>query len=260
MISILIIFSLLLPIKSFAATKVKISFLEALAPKDTTSSERFQKEYEFAVQTGIDLTKKDLAKCGYEIVDEKSFYDASDTLQALENAKQAQENNTWMIVGPRRSNHYLLATKGADKTPSVSIMASSKEIFELPSHHLTITQSNSSMAAVLAKETKRLNKKNLSYLSIISEDCLSCIDFAFGFDTAAKSIGMKKLGEIRITGEQPDLSEIQNQFNKLSPAIALLPNYSKVTSYLIGAIQNWRASTFFISKTLTPQGLVKYFL
>lgn len=84
-----VLFLLLSPVCALAITKVKISFLEALAPKDTTSSERFQKEYEYAVQTGIDLTKKDLAKCGYELVDEKSFYDASDTLQALEQAKQA---------------------------------------------------------------------------------------------------------------------------------------------------------------------------
>lgn len=80
----------------FAATPVKVSFLEALAPRDTTSSERFQKEYDFAIQTGKDLTKSELAKCGYELVDEKNLYDASDTLQALEGAKKARENGAWL--------------------------------------------------------------------------------------------------------------------------------------------------------------------
>lgn len=68
-------------------TKVKISFMEALAPKDTTSSERFQKEYEYAVQTGKDLTREKLKSCGYEITEEKVLYDASDNLQAFELAK-----------------------------------------------------------------------------------------------------------------------------------------------------------------------------
>lgn len=53
---------------------VKISFLEALAPKDTTSSERFQKEYDFAIQTGKDLTKAKLSKCGYELVESQTLY------------------------------------------------------------------------------------------------------------------------------------------------------------------------------------------
>lgn len=231
---------------SVAATQVKVSFLEALAPKDTTSSERFQTEYEQAIKTGIDLTKKELAKCGYELVDEKSFYDASDTLQALEKAKQARENGAWLVVGPRRSNHYLLAARGADTTPSVSIMASAKEVFELPSTHLTLAQPNSAMANALAKETKRLNGKKLSYLSIVSGDCVTCIDFAESFDAEAKKIGLKKLGELKITGEQPELPNIESEFKKLSPDIVLLPNYSKVTAYLIGAIQKWKADAFFV--------------
>jgi hypothetical protein len=70
--------------------KVKISFMEALAPKDTTSSERFQKEYEYAVQTGKDLTREKLKSCGYEITEEKILYDASDNLQAFEQAKKSE--------------------------------------------------------------------------------------------------------------------------------------------------------------------------
>lgn len=241
-----IVFSIFIYSHAFAITEVKISFLEALAPKDTTSSERFQKEYDFAVQTGIDLTKKELAKCGYQIIEEKEFYDASDTLQALEKAKTARENGAWMIIGPRRSNHYLLTAKGADSTPSVSTMASATEVFELSSSHLTLGKSNSAMADALAKETKLLNKNKLTYLTIVSEDCVTCRDFAASFDAVAKNIGLNKLGEIKITGEQPDLSAIQLQFMNLSPHIVLLPNYSKVTSYLIGAIQTWEASTFFV--------------
>jgi len=240
--------SMLLFLYSFSAlakTQVKISFLEALAPKDTTSSERFQKEYEFAVETGKDLTKEKLAKCGYEIHDEKSFYDASDTLQAMEKAKSARESNAWLIVGPRRSNHYLLVAKGAESTPSVSVMASSNEIFELGPRHLTLGQSNANMSRAAAEETKSKFKKG-RYVSMVSEDCVACLDFAESFDKSAKKLGLKKLSEIKITGEQPELNEIEVQIKKLSPDIVLIPNYSKVSAYLIGAIQKVKPSIFFV--------------
>jgi hypothetical protein len=58
-------------------TKVKIAFVEALAPKDTTSSERFQKEYETAVALGKAQVEEELARCGYELSTKMVFYDAS---------------------------------------------------------------------------------------------------------------------------------------------------------------------------------------
>ncbi len=228
-----------------AVTQVKVSFLEALSAKDTTSSERFQKEYDFAVQTGKDLTKKQLAACGYELVDQKTFFDATDNLQALEAAKKAVETGSWLLIGPRRSNHYLLSVRGAAQTPSVSIMASSKEVFELPNQHLTMAQSNAVMAKTLAQETKKL-KKGTTYMTIVSEDCVACLDFAADFDNTAKSIGLKKTGEMKVVGEQPSLEQIEIEFKKQSPDIVFLPNYSKVSAYLIGAVQTWKASTFFV--------------
>lgn len=232
----------------FAITSVKITFMEALAPKDTTSSERFQKEYEYAIQTAKDITKKKLADCGYEIKDEKSFYDASDTLQALEKAKTAQTSGAWLIVGPRRSNHYLLAVKGSDKTPTVSVMASAKEVYDLDSLHLTLAQSNSSMADVLARETKNKfnNKNQLTYISVVSEDCVTCVDFAESFNKTAAKLKFKKLSETKITGEQPDISSLEIFVKQNKPDVVLLPNYSKVSSYLIGKIAQWNPNTFFV--------------
>ena len=227
---------------------VPITFMEALAPKDTTSSERFQKEYEFSIQTGKDLTKQTLAKCGYKLIDSKVFYDASDNLQALEQAKKAEKNNAWMIVGPRRSNHYLLATQGAPNTPSVSIMASSKEVYELNSLHLTMAQSNESMAKALADETKNRLKKNksITYFSVISKDCVSCIDFAKSFDLKAAKINLIKLSEFSFTGEQPNLDEIKNVIQKEKPHFILIPNYSVVSANIMSIIQSWGVNTLYV--------------
>ena len=227
---------------------VSITFMEALAPKDTTSSERFQKEYEFSIQTGKDLTKQTLSNCGYELIDNKVLYDASDNLQALEQAKKAEKNNAWMIVGPRRSNHYLLAAQGASNTPSVSIMASSKEVYELNSLHLTMAQSNENMANALADETKsRLEKnKSITYFSIISKDCISCIDFAKSFDLKASKINLNKISEFSFTGEQPSLDEIKNIIQKAKPHFILIPNYSVVSAHIMNVVQSWGISTLYI--------------
>ncbi len=224
---------------------VKVSFMEALAPKDTTSSERFQKEYEYAVQTGKDLTREKLKACGYVITDEKVLYDASDNLQALEQAKKSEAGGAWLIIGPRRSNHYLLAVKGAPETPSVSIMASAKEVFELDSLHLSLAQSNKVMAKVLVKEAQS-KSKNGSYISIVSEDCVTCVDLSESFDQAAKTTGLRKIHEFKFTGEQPDLSPIEEIVKGQNPKFILLPNYSMVSAYVMGIVSKWNPKIYFI--------------
>lgn len=227
-------------------TKVKISFMEALAPKDTTSSERFQKEYEYAVQTGKDLTREKLKSCGYEITEEKVLYDASDNLQAFEQAKKSEASGAWLIIGPRRSNHYLLAVKGAPGTPSVSIMASAKEVFQLNSLHLSLAQSNQQMAEVLAREVQKKFKAKAKYFSIVSEDCVSCVDFAENFDLAAKNLKLKNTHHLKISGEQPDIDSLKKIFLKEKPDFVVIPNYSMVSAYLMGIISKWNSKIFFV--------------
>jgi len=210
---------------------VPVVFLEALAPRDTTSSERFQKEYEGAITTAKALAKSELTKCGYSISEQTVFYDASDSLQALERAKKAESEGAWLLVGPRRSNHFLLLAKGAPNTASVSTMASSREVAELAPSHLTMAPSNDEMARIAAIDTKdRIKGKEATYLSAISEDCLMCVDFAESFDRHAKQIGIKKLGEVKFVGESPDFAALKAAVSKHQPTVVLLPNYSKVSA------------------------------
>ncbi len=225
---------------------VKISFMEALAPKDTTSSERFQKEYEFAIQSGIDLTREKLKVCGYKINEEKIFYDASDNLQAFEQSKQVEASGSWIIIGPRRSNHYLLVVKGAPSTPSVSIMASAKEVFQLGSLHLSLAQSNNNLAKVLVREVKTKFKTNIKYVSIVSEDCVACLDLAESFDEFAKSAGIQKIEEKKFTGEQPNISSLEKMIKSKKPNFIFLPNYSISSAYVMGIVSRWSSEVFFV--------------
>ena len=224
---------------------IKIHFFEALAPKDTTSSERFQKEYEGAIATAKALSNQKLSKCGYKIEEKTRFYNASDPLEALESGK-ASASDAWLIVGPRRSNHYVLLAKGAPDTPSVSTMASSQEVADLGALHLTMAPFNKEMAEVAATEAKARSGGKKTYVSVTSEDCVTCVDFAAHFDRASGKLGLKKEVEFKITGESPDLSEITKAIAKLKPAFVLLPNYSKVTAQAIAAFHKAAPSAFYV--------------
>lgn len=230
-----------------APIKVQVAFVEALAPKDTTSSERFQKEYEASVAIGKTHSQAELAKCGYEISEKLVFYDASDSVQALEQAKKLSEEGSWLLVGPRRSNHYLLLVKGAPATPSVSLMASAKEISELGNLHLSLAAENSSMAKVAAEKAKdQSNRKSPTYLSVVSADCVTCVDFARDFAKHAEKEGLSKVGEISVTSDSPDLKEVISIVKKQKPDFVLIPNYSKVSAAVIHAVMPIHPKTVFI--------------
>ncbi len=227
---------------------VKLFFIEALDPKDTTSSQRFQQEYEGAISKGKELTASQLKKCGFEISSAVYFYGASDPIQAKEQAERATKEGAWMIIGPRRSNHYLLLAKGAPDVPSVSLMASSEEVASLGQLHLTLSPANFAMAKTAAEESaaRIKNAANKSYMSIVSSDCLACKDFAKHFDARASALGMKKSAEIPVVGEQPDIAKINEEVKKHKPAFILIPNYSIVTTHLISGIHPATPEVFFV--------------
>jgi hypothetical protein len=226
---------------------VKIAFIEALAPRDSTSSDRFQKDYELAIESAKRLTKVRLARCGYRLETITSFYDASDPVQAKERGAQAAADGAWLLVGPRRSNHYLLLAQGALKTPTVSIMATASEVEKLGDLHLSVSATNSTMAEVAVLEAKRRTKAgSRTYVSLVSADCLACKDFAVFFDSHAKKIGISKLGDFQVIGDAPDVSTLIPRLKSLAPSFILLPNYSKVSSFLISAIRASGLESFFV--------------
>jgi len=228
-------------------TKVQVAFVEALAPKDTTSSERFQKEYETSVALGKAQVEGELARCGYELSTKMVFYDASDSIQALEQAKKLSQEDTWLLIGPRRSNHYLLFSQGALDTPSVSLMASSSEVSELGSLHVSLAPTNKKMAQVAVNKLKDFNfSSEPEFLSIVAEDCVTCVDFEKDFAEIAKKEGIKKLGIIKLTGESPSLEEVKNKVKSLKPAFVLVPNYSKLSAAIIHAAQPLSPKSVFI--------------
>jgi len=226
------------PVLAKPPTQVAISFIEALSPRDTTSSETFRAEFTSSVELGRNLTATSLRKCGFEIKPTLHLFDANDQLQAFERAKDAQTAGHWMIVGPRRSNHYLLVVKGAPETPSVSIMASSSEVEKLAPLHLSVYPSNGMLASGAANVLQELaqSKSSRNYFSVVSADCHACTDFSEQFDREAGRLRLTKLGQQTVVGDSPDPAAIAAAVASAKPSFVLLPNYSKVSALLMGAI------------------------
>lgn len=227
-------------------TKVRIDFVEALAPRDTTSSERFQKDYEGAISLGKSLLSSKLAKCGYELDTKNTFYEASDALKAKEIAAQIDKQESWLIVGPRRSNHYLLLAQGADSTPTISLMASADEVAKLGNSHTSLSPTNSELAKVAALEAKKQKGGRASYVTVVSDDCTACVDYAKAFDRSASSLGLKKLAEIPVRGEVFEQEPIRESVLKSKPDFILLPNYSKVSARVMNIFNSSKSSPLFV--------------
>jgi formaldehyde-activating enzyme involved in methanogenesis len=229
-------------------TQVKLFFIEALDPKDTTSSQRFQQEYELAISKGKEFTSSQLKNCGFELTSTTYFYGASDPIQAKEQAERATKEGAWLLIGPRRSNHYLILAKGAPEIPSISLMASSDEIGELGNIHLTLSPANSEMAKAAAEEAAGRIPKDQSktYVAVVSSDCLACKNFEKHFDKIASAIGLKKAASLSVVGDQPDVTKLSEELKRSHPAFILLPNYSIVTTHLISAIHSMLPNAFFV--------------
>lgn len=229
---------LLISSAAFGSIKVPVNFVEALAPRDSTSSLRFQADFEGAIKLATQATKSQLARCGYELETSFSFYDAGDPLQATEKGSSAQSAGNWLIVGPRRSNHYLLLTKGASKTATISLMASASEVKNLGGLHATLSPLNAQMASVAAVESVRRAKKGATYIAFVSADCVNCVDFADQFSKRTGSLGIKEVAQVRLNAELPDLGPLKEAVSSARPDFILIPNYSKTAAHIMAGLSD----------------------
>lgn len=229
-----------------ARIPVRVDFIEALAPRDTTSSVRYQQSYEGTIAVAKELLEKRLKSCGYSFDTHTAFYDASDALKAKEFGAKAAADGAWLIVAPRRSNHYLLLVQGAQDVPTASLMASSDKVSELGARHRTLSPVNSKMAKAAVQEAKRRTRRAARYVSVVSADCSNCVDFAKAFDQEAARLGLTKISDLPFTGEAINASELHQKVMQARPDFVLLPNYSKVASEVMAAFNGDKKPPLFV--------------
>jgi hypothetical protein len=237
-----------------APIQVRVHFQESLAERDTLSGSRYKEDYEKCIELSKKRLQQKLATCGYEILSSTFFYDSRDPLQAKENATKVSTEKIWLIVGPRRSNHYVLATLGAKEIPSVSTMAGSKEVFTLGPDHLTLGIDNSTTAQALVETVNELSQKltsgqsatlvRPSYVTIVNEDCIFCTDLSKEFDLRAT--GLEKIKEIKVVGDSPDIQKIRKDLGALKPDYILVPNYSQSSVKIMAGIHALTPKSVFL--------------
>jgi hypothetical protein len=124
-------------------------------------------------------------------------------------------------------------------------MASASEVGSLGTLHQTMSPLNSEMAQTAALALSRKFPKG-KYLSITSDDCISCKDFTTSFIKSGEKVGLKVLKEISTSGELPVLDPVLKDIAELKPKFILIPNYSKTASHLIAAIHKLDPRIYFI--------------
>jgi hypothetical protein len=138
-------------------------------------------------------------------------------------------------------------------------MASSKEVIALEPLHLSLSASNEQIAKKAAQHAKfLLQKQNPTYATILSTDCVSCVDFANAFDSEAskfsfhawtpKDLNSKSLptGHFEVLGDNPNMDKIKEAFKGAAPDFILVPNYSKVSAVIIKALLPLAPNAVFI--------------
>lgn len=225
--------------------EIKVRVIEALSPRNTTSSLGFREEFDATIQLAQSLISRDLRAAGYLLSLSTRDFDADDGVEAYEVARDAERQGVWFIIAPRRSHHFILVAKGAPETPKVSLMASATEVLNLGALNLSLYAGNSKLASMAARSLSS-SHPGATYYSLVSRDCVTCGDFARVFDRESGSLGLKKLGEISFLEDAIDFRRLKTELARFRPKAILLPNYSKISAVLMGAVHEVLPTAVFV--------------
>lgn len=235
LLSLLAILPLTRRVAADELNPVKVGVLEALASLDSSSSERYKQFFESAIYYSLGENERALSKCGYKFEIVASYFDNSDKLAAKEAAQKLENAGAWIILGPRRSDQFLVGSKSLVTTPIVSPMAGANSVTSLPAPNFTMYPSVDALAKVAVKAVKRAGFGN-RYGSFVDATCSSCKDFQAAF--AEQSSGkLTEVFSIDGAGESPDLTQLRAALISKRVDFLILPNYSKFSGYTISKLQ-----------------------
>ncbi|WP_186646528.1 hypothetical protein [Fluviispira vulneris] len=215
--------------------EVKIGAIAALNPLNNTFSERFKFGYLSALDYAKSDTEEQLAKCGYKYVFNFESYQTNDQIDVIKAANKLSYDS-WAVIGPDHSNEFILVQKILNNTPIVSVLASSKEVSELPPPVFTMSLPIDQMAYLTTKIVEK-SKYGMNYGAVVDLNCKVCQQFSDYFHSHSKS-KYKKLFDIKVTGNTPDLTELVDKLKTIEVDFLLLPNFSKQSGYIISYLNN----------------------
>lgn len=224
-------------INSFATKNlitVKIGVLEAFSNIDSYASEHYKDSYQSALYYSLGKNDKVLAKCGYRFEIIKSYFGNTDLTSAKDAASKLNESDIWIVLGPQRSEKFLIASQKLSNTPMVSPIANSTSVTSLHNDFFSMYYPVNILAknAVFAVDKERYGT---SYGTFTDATCLECKDFTSSFNNYSKGKFNKQFGLFAVS-DTPDLDELIDNISKHKIDFLLLPNYSKFSGYTISKL------------------------
>lgn len=217
-------------------TSIRLGILESFSISETPSIERMRSAYESALYFAIGENERRLSSCGYSFRVSTEYYDNADRLAPKERATYLENSGVFLILGPRRSEQYLVATHGVVRTPIISTTASADEVQKLPAPFFTMYPSIDEFATALIRATDK-EKYGKRYGSLSDVTCRACRDMSLKFEERAKAKGYSKEFDLEIAGEKPSLVPLVQALREKTIDFLFLPVYSKTAGFIIASLQ-----------------------
>jgi hypothetical protein len=232
----ILIFSTLMPILANAQQFISVKFgvVRSVFKENNVLAANDNDFTEAAINYAIGENSKKLASCGYKLDYVPYFFDQADILSAKEAASYIESKNAWFLIGPDRSDFFLLTVNGLKKTPAISLMAGSKAVTDLLPPIFTMYPNNNELtkAAFYISQKEHLGK---TYGAFVDATCDACKDFASEFDKISNKKLVRKF-QIDSGEDNPDLSVLLNRLATTKIDFLLLPNFSKLSGYVMSQV------------------------
>lgn len=226
-----------------AIIDVKLGVLESLAHTGPTSSEVYKRLSESTLYYAIGENESKLRDCGYKLTPSIVHFDNLNTLELIKATKHFENSGTWLVIGPRRSSHFITTAKTLKNTPLLSTMANAEQVYNLNNISFTMYPSASTLAKLTVNEV--LNKEyGPVYGTLVDVRCNSCLDFAKAF--RQHNPGQKEAFYIETVDNAPDLTKLREAIAKHNIDYLLIPNYSALTGYVISQVQKFNPTIKFV--------------
>ncbi len=223
--------------------EVKIGLLESLSPKTPSTSDRYKSLNESALYYALGENEKKLHACGYKITTSTSYFDTFDALELIAEAKELEQSNMWVIIGPRRSNHFITASKELKETPMISTLANADAIYKSNKLVFSMSPSTSILAKTISNEIEK-NYYGKTYGTVVDVRCDSCIDFVKAF--RKYNTNSKEAFYLEVADSKPDLDKLKENLSKHNIDYLVVPNYSELSGHIISEIQKFNPSIKYI--------------
>lgn len=223
---------------------VPIALFEPIKENHSHIAEPNRVEFLKSIDLFERLLRPRLQSCGYQLIVDRHFFATESRSQLFLEAKNLSKD-TWFIIGPRQSDNYFITSLAAKEIPSVSTMATSKEVRNFGEAHKTLG-SHPVIAAARLIEEAASRLPSATYITVTRSDCLSCKDFAAEFDFVSNKRSFKKLKEFSFKSATAPMDELVEWLATHKPDFILIPTKGDFAARIISRVHSLTPKSIFL--------------